>query len=133
MFDGLAPIPEHLQRVYEGEERLHSSVTVEVRKGEEEDEDDGSVLVIVCSAWPESIEVKKVFPVKKESGKAAKQPNMSRNFKDLSEEMQKSILDFLEQREINNELAEFIHVYMANKDRVELYRWLNTIKAYIEK
>ena len=75
MFDGVAPIPQAKKAIYEGEVRLHLSLVVEVSKGEDLD----SVLVFVCSAWPESLEVQKVFPLGKRTARV--QPYMGRNFK----------------------------------------------------
>lgn len=53
MFDGAAPL-----RNADGEEemKLHLSFIVDVIKG-----DDGDIIQFVCSAWPDSVEVQKVF------------------------------------------------------------------------
>lgn len=55
------------------------SLVVEVSKGEDEGSGSDSVLVFICSAWPESIEVQQVFPLRKRN--AMVKPYMGRNFK----------------------------------------------------
>ena len=40
---------------------------------------------------------------------------------------------FLQEREVDDELAEFLHDYMANKEKMELLRWLKTVESFVEK
>lgn len=51
----------------------------------------------------------------------------------LDDELQDSLYEFLEERGINEQLAVFLHEYMRNKDRIEVIRWMQTVKSYIEK
>lgn len=54
-------------------------------------------------------------------------------FRDLDDELQNSLYEFLEVRGINDELAVFLHEYMKNKDKIEFIRWMETVKTFIEK
>ena len=40
---------------------------------------------------------------------------------------------FLEEREVDAELAEFLHDYVANKEKMEALRWLRTVQSFVEK
>ncbi|KAJ6828907.1 uncharacterized protein M6B38_358875 [Iris pallida] len=124
MFDGVAPVPEEKRRVYEGETRLHVSFVVEVTKGDE-------VLEFVCSAWPESMQVERVFPMRRSAG--ITRPYMGRKFKYLPEDLQKVMLDYLEEGGVDDELAMFLHQYMANKDKSEILRWMKKIESFVKK
>lgn len=53
--------------------------------------------------------------------------------RELDEEMQNAVREYLEKRGVNEELAVFLHGYMANKDRTELLRWLSNIETYVKK
>ncbi|KAL0354858.1 UNVERIFIED_CONTAM: hypothetical protein Sradi_3932700 [Sesamum radiatum] len=53
MFDGSVPIKKDDDTE---DEKLHVTLIVDVFKGEDTD-----VLEFVCSAWPDSIEIRKVF------------------------------------------------------------------------
>lgn len=53
--------------------------------------------------------------------------------RELDEEMQEAVRDYLEERGVNDELAAFLHDYMANKDRTELLRWLKNVESYVKK
>lgn len=54
-------------------------------------------------------------------------------FRELDDELQDSLYDFLEARGINDELAEYLHQYMKNKDKTEYIRWMETLKSFVEK
>ncbi|CAL9162560.1 unnamed protein product [Musa hybrid cultivar] len=130
MFDGAAPstrsaAPSEVADV--GDARLHITLMVEVSKGD----DSEFALQFACSAWPDDIEVEKVFPVRR--GHATHRQYMGPDFKELDEEMQDTLLEYLEERGVNDELAGFLHGYMANKDRTELVRWLRNIETYVKK
>ncbi|KAJ0980534.1 hypothetical protein J5N97_008789 [Dioscorea zingiberensis] len=131
MFDGAAPLPENLSKKVDalesGGARLHISLSVEVSKGES----CPWVLQFVCSAWPDALDVEKVFPVARDS--MPLRPYMGRNFKELDDELQEAVRGYLEDRGVDDDLAEFLHGYMANKDKAELVRWLTKVKAYVEK
>ncbi|XP_072979811.1 uncharacterized protein At2g39795, mitochondrial [Typha angustifolia] len=123
MFDGAA----HSRRSDGDGARLHISLVVEVSKGEAS----GCVLQFVCSAWPDAVDVEKVFPVRR--GPAALRPYMGPDFRELDEELQIAVREYLEERGVNDKLAEFLHSYMANKDQTELLRWLRNIESHIKK
>lgn len=55
------------------------------------------------------------------------------DYRDLDEELQDALYEFLEARGVNDDLAVFLHDYMMNKDRIELIRWLGNLKSFIEK
>ncbi|KAM0939114.1 putative mitochondrial glycoprotein [Dioscorea sansibarensis] len=131
MFDGAAALPDSLAKKVDAMEsdgaRLHISLAVEVSKG-------GScpwVLQFVCSAWPDALDVEKVFPVAKDS--VPLRPYMGRDFKELDDELQEAVRGYLEERGVDDDLAEFLHGYMANKDKAELVRWLRNVEAYVQK
>nr|XP_010942138.1 uncharacterized protein At2g39795, mitochondrial [Elaeis guineensis] len=126
MFDGAAP-SKRSAMADEDDARLHISLLVEVSKGEASD----YVLQFVCSAWPDSIDVEKVFPLHR--GPAAPRPYMGPDFKELDEELGSAVREFLEERGVNDDLAEFLHGYMANKDKTELLRWLRNVESYVKK
>ncbi|PON80986.1 Mitochondrial glycoprotein [Trema orientale] len=105
---------------------LHISLIVNISK-----EKNGNMLEIVCSAWTEELEIDKVSIRKQESVLAKPYPGPI--FKDLDDELQNSLYEFLEARGINDELAVFLHHYMKNKDRTEFIRWMETVKSFVEK
>jgi len=43
------------------------------------------------------------------------------------------VLGYLEERDVDDELAEFLHQYMANKDKAELLRWMKTVESCVQK
>lgn len=53
--------------------------------------------------------------------------------RELDEEMQTAVRDYLEQRGVNDELAAFLHTYMENKEQTELVGWLKNIECYLKK
>lgn len=53
--------------------------------------------------------------------------------RELDDELQDSLYEFLEERGINEELAVFLHGYMKNKDKTEFIKWMQTVKSYIEQ
>lgn len=53
-------------------------------------------------------------------------------YRELDEELQDSLYEFLEDRGIDDEMAVFLHEYVKNKDRNEFIRWMGTVKTYIE-
>ncbi|KAK3121805.1 hypothetical protein QOZ80_8BG0661170 [Eleusine coracana subsp. coracana] len=111
-----------------GPPRLHISVRVQVSKAARP----GVALTFMCSAWPDEMEVERVFPERRD-GQAPLQPYMGRQFSELDEEMQSAVRDFLEQRGVDDDLAAFLHSYMENKEHSELVRWLKNVEYYIKK
>ncbi|KAM5578586.1 uncharacterized protein ABKV19_008746 [Rosa sericea] len=128
MFDGSVPITKSggggggL-----GEDvQLHITMVVNISK-----EEGRNALEIMCSVWPDTIEINKLFIRKPENMPA--QPYTGPEFKELDDELQDSLYEFLEARGINDDLAIFLHSYMKNKDKTEFIRWMRTVKSYIEK
>ncbi|XP_057968945.1 uncharacterized protein At2g39795, mitochondrial [Malania oleifera] len=126
MFDGSVPAPKSGQGAIEEEVQLHITFIVDICKG-----DGGDVMEFMCSAWPDSIEIQKVFM--HGHNQMPTQPYMGPKFKELDDELQDALYDFLETRGINDDLAVFLHEYMKNKDKTEFIRWLGNVKSYIEK
>lgn len=54
-------------------------------------------------------------------------------YRELDDELQDSLYEFLEARGVHDELAVFLHKYMKNKDKTEFVRWMGTVKSFIEK
>ena len=55
MFDGAVPIPKSGVPGIKEDMLLHITLIINISKG------DGDVLEILCSAWPDSIEITKLF------------------------------------------------------------------------
>lgn len=51
----------------------------------------------------------------------------------LGAEEREAVTNFLKEREVDGELAEFLHDYMANKEKMELFRWLKTVESFLNK
>ncbi|MBA0622977.1 hypothetical protein Godav_008475 [Gossypium davidsonii] len=124
MFDGSVPVPDSGQ--VQSDEQLHITFIVNISKG-----DDSDVLEIVCSAWPNTIDIQKFYV--RGCNRTANHPYTGPEFKELDEQLQDSLYEFLEERSINDGLAIFLHEYMKNKDKTEFIRWLQTVKSHIEK
>lgn len=54
-------------------------------------------------------------------------------FRDLDDQLDDAILEFLEERGINDALAAFVHVYVKYKEKTEFIRWMETVKSFIER
>ncbi|OEL25549.1 hypothetical protein BAE44_0013431 [Dichanthelium oligosanthes] len=134
MFDGAAePIPEDapLFRRVESLERgprLHLSLIVEVTRGDR-------VLGFICSAWPDELAVRHVLTLRACGDGAASGDGGrgGRNFEKLGAGERETVTKFLKEREVDGELAGFLHDYMANKEKMELLRWLKTIQSFLDK
>lgn len=126
MFDASYPIEKHGGVATEDEVQLHLSLFIDVFKGEGND-----ILRIVCSAWPDSIEIKRVYTYK--CNQNVDQCYGGPEFKELDDELQELLYDFLETRGINDDLAVFLHQYMKNKDKTEFIHWMGKVKSFIEK
>lgn len=129
MFDGAAPAPSASASgglATADDMQLHITLIVSISKGE----GDG-VLEIVCSAWPDSIEINRLFV--NANKKMPAEPYAGPEFKELDDELQDSLYDFLEVRGINEGLAVFLHEYMKNKDKVEFIKWMERVKSFIER
>ncbi|KAK6263753.1 hypothetical protein SCA6_019187 [Theobroma cacao] len=124
MFDGSIPVSDS-ERVGDNVQ-LHITFIVNISKG-----DDNNVLEIMCSAWPDAIVIKKLFV--RGHNRTPAHPYIGPEFKELDDEMQDALYEFLEERGINDELAIFLHEYVKNKDKTEFIRWLGIVKSFIEK
>ncbi|CAJ1951383.1 unnamed protein product [Sphenostylis stenocarpa] len=129
MFDGAVPAPTPTPNggvTNSDEMQMHITVIVSISKGE-----DGGVLQIVCSAWPNNVEIKRLFIRADE--KIIAEPYTGPEFTDLDDSLQDGLYDFLEVRGINDELAVFLHQYMKHKDKTEVVRWMERVKSFIER
>ncbi|KAJ8536200.1 hypothetical protein K7X08_034601 [Anisodus acutangulus] len=97
----------------------------------EEGRESNDVLEFVCSAWPDSVEIRKVY-MRGQKG-IVDQPYVGPAFKELDDELQNSLYDFLETRGINDGLCVFLHQCMKNKDKLEFIRWMEKAKSFIER
>ncbi|XP_075511078.1 uncharacterized protein At2g39795, mitochondrial-like [Primulina tabacum] len=123
MFDGSLPIKKDGDDAEDGVQ-LHITLIVEIFKEENKD-----VMQFVCSAWPDSIEIRKVFIRRCDQIKDC--PYTGPRFKELDDELQDSLYDFLEARGIDDDLAVFLHQYITNKDKTEYIRWLEKVKSFV--
>ncbi|XP_073292017.1 uncharacterized protein At2g39795, mitochondrial-like isoform X2 [Primulina huaijiensis] len=122
MFDGSLPIKKDGDDAEDGVQ-LHITLIVEIFK------EDKDVMQFVCSAWPDSIEIRKVFIRRRDQIKG--HPYTGPRFKELDDELQDSLYDFLEARGIDDDLAVFLHQYITNKDKTEYIRWLEKVKSFV--
>ena len=44
-----------------------------------------------------------------------------------------AVTKFLKEREVDEELAEFLHGYMVNKEKMKLHWWLRTVESFLDK
>ncbi|XP_060205216.1 uncharacterized protein At2g39795, mitochondrial isoform X1 [Lycium barbarum] len=126
MFDASVPVKKGGDVSAADDVHLHITMIVNVLKGESND-----VLEFVCSAWPNSVEIRKVY-TRGQKG-IVDQPYVGPPFKELDDELQNSLYDFLETRGINDGLSVFLHQYMKNKDKLEFIRWMEKAKSFIER
>lgn len=54
-------------------------------------------------------------------------------YRELDDELQDGLYDFLDARGIDNKLATYLHQYMKHKDKTELIGWMEKVKSFIEK
>ncbi|XP_065848689.1 uncharacterized protein At2g39795, mitochondrial [Euphorbia lathyris] len=126
MFDGYMTVPR-LGEDSSGEDlRLHISVLVDICKG-----DEGDTLEFACSAWPDRLEIQKVYFLRR--GDTVGRPCTGPGFRALNPELQKRFGEFLEERGVNDQLSCFLHEYMMNKDRIELIQWFGKLKSFVER
>ncbi|CAN6205078.1 unnamed protein product [Urochloa humidicola] len=134
MFDGAAePLPEdaplfHRVESLERGPRLHLSLIVEVTRADR-------VLGFICSAWPDELAVRHVLTLRVGGGGGANRDGArgGRNFEKLGAGEKEAVTQFLKEREVDEELAGFLHEYMANKEKMELLRWLKNIESFLDK
>ncbi|KAJ7958531.1 putative Mitochondrial glycoprotein family protein [Quillaja saponaria] len=126
MFDGCEHVPKLGDDSSGVDVHLHISLLVDISKGE-----GGRELEFVCSAWPDRLEVDKVYLLRRDG--MLTRPYMGPDFRNLNGKLQKTFRQYLEERGVNNELSVFLHEYMTNKDKTELLRWLGDVKSFVEK
>ncbi|KAL1198614.1 hypothetical protein V5N11_011263 [Cardamine amara subsp. amara] len=124
MFD--RSVPSSKSTSTEPEYVLHITFIVNISKAGA-----GEAFEIMCSAWPDTIEISKLCVRKgiKSSPSSYNGPE----FEELDDELQDALYQFLEQRGISDELAVFLHQYMKNKDKGEYVRWMDSVKSYVER
>lgn len=125
MFDRAIPSPKSGGSSSGEDVLLHITTIVHITKGGGND-----VLEIMCSAWPDSLEIDRLFLRRGEMMPA--QPYAGPEFKELDDDLQNSLYEYLEARGVDDQLAVFLHKYMKNKDKTEFIRWMETVKAFIE-
>lgn len=54
-------------------------------------------------------------------------------YRELDDNLQDALYQFLEERGINDNLAVFLHQYMKNKGKGEYIRWMESVKSYVEQ
>ncbi|KAL0723598.1 hypothetical protein Bca4012_038197 [Brassica carinata] len=125
MFDGSVPSSKSTSSDPE-DVQLHITFVVNISK-----DGDGQTLEIMCSAWPDTIQISKFFVRK--SSKNSPNAYVGPEFEEMEDELQDSVYRFLEERGISDDLALFLHQYMKNKDKAEYIRWMETVKSYVEQ
>ncbi|KAI4370943.1 hypothetical protein MLD38_019232 [Melastoma candidum] len=124
MFDGAIPASKAGDGITE-EMQLHITLIVNISKGK-----DDEILEIMCSAWPDSLEIRKLLVRTRQ--KIPYPIYTGPGFKELDDELQEALYEFLEERGIDDQLATFLHQYMGNKDKIEYIRWMETVKSFVE-
>ncbi|XP_052210826.1 uncharacterized protein At2g39795, mitochondrial [Diospyros lotus] len=125
MFDGSVMVPKSGDDSTTEDMHLHISVLVDISKEE------GCDLEFVCSAWPDHIEIQKVYIFRREGSLA--QPYMGPNFGDLDNKLQNALSEFLKARGVNDDFSIFLHQFMMNKDRAELIQWFKNVELFVDK
>ncbi|GAB4854662.1 hypothetical protein Ancab_023244 [Ancistrocladus abbreviatus] len=125
MFDGCVSVPKPGDDTDWEDTHLHISLLVDISKGE-----GSEALEFVCSAWPNYLEIQKVYILQRDGLRP--RAYMGPNFRELNAKLQNAFREYLEARGVTDELSAFLHEYMVNKDRIELIRWLGTVKSFVQ-
>ncbi|KAL8532462.1 hypothetical protein ACS0TY_008890 [Phlomoides rotata] len=125
MFDGSVLEPNSGDDESEDTVRLHISMLVDVWK-----EGETNKMEFVCSAWPESLEIQKIYVFRRDN---PAKPYMGPDITNLGQKLQTEFYKFLHARGVNDDLCKFLHQYMSNKDRIEYMQWLGKVQSYFEK
>ncbi|KAI4299518.1 hypothetical protein L6164_032970 [Bauhinia variegata] len=91
----------------------------------------GSFLEFSCVAYPDEITIDSLA-IKKPDNSEDQIAYEGPDFKDLDENLQKSLLKYLEVRGIKPSTTNFLHEYMINKDNKEYLFWLKKVRRFIE-
>lgn len=86
MFEASVPVPKPGGVTTEDDIKLHTTLIVDIFKGEETD-----VLEFICSAWPESVQIQKVYLCG--CDQIASQAYMGPSFTELDDDLQVSLYD----------------------------------------
>ncbi|GFQ06810.1 uncharacterized protein at2g39795 mitochondrial [Phtheirospermum japonicum] len=130
MFDGII-----VQQKAEGQENvhLHISMSVDIWKGEgTNNSNSANAMKFVCSAWPNTLEIQKVFMCRHDDASPPARLYMGPQFKNLNTRLQIGFYEFLNTRGVNDGLSMFLHKYMMNKDRIELIQWLGKLNCFLK-
>ncbi|CDP18788.1 unnamed protein product [Coffea canephora] len=125
MFDGSVCSPPSAAECSGEDVRLHISLLVDIWKG-----DGNELLEFVCSAWPDSLEIQKVYIFRRDNSPMG--PYMGPNVRGLKLALVSGLYEFLRTRGVNDDLSLFLHEYMMNKDKGELINWLGKVKKFFE-
>ncbi|KAL3650666.1 hypothetical protein CASFOL_007069 [Castilleja foliolosa] len=131
MFDGYI-----VDQKAEGQENvhLHISMSVDIWKGEGTNNSaNANAMKFVCSAWPNTLEIRKVFMCRHDDALSPARLYTGPQFKDLNTKLQIGFYEFLNTRGVNDGLSMFLHRYMMNKDRIELIQWLTKLDSVLKK
>ncbi|KAL9231983.1 hypothetical protein vseg_007136 [Gypsophila vaccaria] len=128
-FDGSSPLTEvgSIPGLPGEEVHLHITMVINIFK-----EGSNQVLEFICSAWPDSLEVEKLF-VRERSRLPTNKPYTGPPFWELDDQLQDELNIFLEERGIDSDLCAFLHSYIGHKDKAEYLRWLESIESVIDK
>ncbi|XP_021866504.2 uncharacterized protein At2g39795, mitochondrial [Spinacia oleracea] len=128
MFNGSVPVPnEGEKKGLPGQEvQFHITMVVSIFKN-----NSNKVLEFICSAWPDNISISKLFV--REQAKVPHQPYTGPKYRELDDELQDSLYEFLEERQIDDSLCSFLHKYVNYKEKAEYIRWMKTVKSMMEK
>ncbi|ESQ27114.1 hypothetical protein EUTSA_v10019068mg [Eutrema salsugineum] len=124
MFDKSVPTSKSTST--EPECVLHITFVVNISKGGA-----GETLEIMCSAWPDTIEISKLCIRK--GTQSSPSSYGGPEFEELDDELQDALYQFLEERGISDELGVFLHRFMKNKNKYEYVRWMESVKSYVEQ
>ncbi|XP_037493670.1 uncharacterized protein LOC105637577 isoform X2 [Jatropha curcas] len=80
MFDGYETVPNTGEDSSGEDVRVHISVLVDISKG-----DGGDALEFLCSAWPDCLEIRKVYLLSRDNTPA--RPYMGPNFRSLNRQL----------------------------------------------
>lgn len=128
MFDGSVPVPNVGEKKgLPGQElQLRISLIVSIFK-----KNSNQVLEFFCSAWPDTIAISKLFV--RQQAKMPNQPYTGPKFRELDDELQDSLYEYLEERNIDDSLCVFLHNYVNYKEKAEYIRWMKSVKSVMEK
>ncbi|XP_074312720.1 uncharacterized protein At2g39795, mitochondrial-like [Silene latifolia] len=133
MFDGSVPIPTEGDKPGESaeeeeEEHLHLTMMISIFK-----EGYNRVLGFVCSAWPDNLDIQRLFVREKSEMQLPNNPYTGPIVQAMDNELQDSLYDFLGERGIDDNLCVFVHRYIHYKHKAEYIRWMESTKKVLEK